>query len=108
MGQILTPAFESSRHRPALVNAHRDEHGSCSVMLGTLAVLANYASATATGASALDIEIVSVTVSGHEVPPEFFDAQTLKTWADDIAADRASDERMARDAAEYGAWEALQ
>lgn len=108
MGQILTPTFESSRSRPPTINLHRDRHGSCLVMLGTLAVLADYSAAVATGATALDIEVVSISIQGHEVGPEQFAPEQLKAWADDIAADRAGDERLARESAEYSAWEALQ
>lgn len=102
MGSILTPAINAIR-KIAPANEHRTAHGCVGVTLGELAVLANY---TLDGFG--DVELHSVSISGHQVPPECFSAEQCAEWVREILADRALDDRIAADAAEYARWEAQQ
>ncbi len=109
MGSILTPALEALRaHGVAgYVPQHKTDSGECVVMLGPVGILASY-EATWPDTAHEHIEVTALCINGHEVGTEWFDAETLKVWADEIAADRASDRRMAQQAAEFDAWEAFQ
>lgn len=104
MGAILSPALDAIRAMNAKAtaqNVHHDARGDCLVMLADLPVLATY-EATPTTCGEI-IEVMAVSINGHEVPNYMFDAETLKAWADDIAKDRADDLRIAREAAESDA-----
>lgn len=109
MGAILTPALKALRdHKvPGYVPAHGTDSGECVVMLGPVAILARY-EATWAGTAHEHIEVTALCISGEEVGTEWFDAGTLALWADEIKADRASDLRIAREAAEFERWEAFQ
>lgn len=96
-------ALRTKQPLPPVATEHDDEHGCCLVELGSAQVLANY-SVDEFG----DVCIESVSVAGHPVPPEFFSADALKVWADEIKADREHDARISRDAAADAAWLAKQ
>ena len=78
------------------------ETGSCFVDLAELQVLAYYEVNGGAG-----IEIQSISINGHEVPAYMFAADVLEAWTAEIVADRAHDERIHREAAEYEASEAF-
>ena len=114
MGSILTSALDAIRDvakRPGFAHTEpaevvqrreeikRDEDGRASVKLGGLFILADYK------ADCDDITITNLVIAGQEVGPEWFDAETLVVWQRSIAADRAQDLRIAREAAAYEAWE---
>jgi hypothetical protein len=73
---------------------HRDNEGACLVTLGPLPVLASY-----TVDEFGDVEVVAVSINGHEIGAECFHGEQCTEWAKDIAKDRADDERMHREAA---------
>jgi len=77
-----------------------DEHGSCGCTLGQdeLPVLVSYS------ADGDNITVVAVHIAGHEVGYEMFSDDQLGAWAAEIAADRANDLRMAREAAQADLW----
>jgi hypothetical protein len=101
----MSALLEALRTRSPLptVNEHRTAHGCVGVTLGELAVLANY---TVDGFDT--IELHSISVSGYSVPPECFSPEQRSEWVREIAADRAEDDRIAADAAEYARWEQAQ
>lgn len=109
MGAILTPALKALRDNkvPGYVPAHGATTGECIVMLGPVAILASYEAAWPDTAQE-HITVTALSINGETVGVEWFDAGTLEVWAAEIAADRASDLRIAREAAEFERWEAFQ
>ena len=114
MGAILSPRFldvaKRAGYQPDELaevvqrreEVKRDNDGRASVKLAGLFILADY---KASGPNAADIAIENLVISGQEVGPEWFDAETLVVWQRSIAADRAQDLRIAREAAAFEAWE---
>ena len=108
MGSILTPAIDAIRKiAPAAKPAqHRADTGCSQVELGELTVLAYY-EACMVGADE-HIEVTEISANGYTVPAYMIAADVLEAWCAEIRAERASDARMAREAAEYARWEAAQ
>lgn len=92
---------------PGYTPAHGTDSGECVVMLGPVAILARY-EATWADTAHESIEVTALCINGETVGTEWFDAGTLQVWADAIKADRASDLRIAQQAAEFEAAEELQ
>lgn len=109
MGSILTPALKALRAHavPGYTPEHKSDSGECIVNLGPVPILASY-EATWPDTAHEHIEVTALSINGEQVGPEWFDADTLALWAEEIKRDRADDLRISREASEYEAWEELQ